>query len=403
MFSKYDKSYPYLIACSGGPDSMALLGMLLKDSFNIIIAHVNYKTRDESDAEEAMVKEFANKHNLKCYEDYFDHNYKGSFEDAARKFRYNFFAKIYEKENCKGLFVGHHKDDVLETYLLKKQRNVVNESYLINEKTIINKMNVYRPLIHNYYKNDLLNYCKNNNIPYGIDHTNFMDIHPRNVIRKKLESMDKDEVFANALKEEQVLKDTRKQVKEYLRYYPKYLTIHLKDKSDLFLMIFLHEYCDRRYKKFINKSVLLKLKEFIKSDKSNLYHLISNNYYLEKNYDVISYNYRKNEDFCYKFDKLTYCSTSHFKLTDNGLKMEGIYVTEDDFPIIIRNYKSDDKVKLKEGTKKVSRLFIDKKVPLLERKMVPVIVNKNDEVIFVYKIYRKYGYKYVKNNLFMIK
>ena len=57
MFSKYDKSYPYLIACSGGPDSMALLDMLLKDNFNIIIAHVNYKTRDESDAEEAMVKE----------------------------------------------------------------------------------------------------------------------------------------------------------------------------------------------------------------------------------------------------------------------------------------------------------------------------------------------------------
>ena len=131
--------------------------------------------------------------------------------------------------------------------------------------------------------------------------------------------------------------------------------------------------------------------------------MISNDYYLEKNYDVISYNYRKNEDFCYKYDKLTYCSTAHFKLTDKGLKMEGIYVSEDDFPIVIRNYKSDDKVKLKEGTKKVSRLFIDKKVPLLERKMVPVIINKDNEVIFVYKIYRKYGYKYVKNNLFMIK
>ena len=48
---------------------------------------------------------------------------------------------------------------------------------------------------------------------------------------------------------------------------------------------------------------MIKVKEFIKSDKSNLYHLISNDYYLEKNYDVISYNYRKNEDFCYKFTK----------------------------------------------------------------------------------------------------
>ena len=87
--------------------------------------------------------------------------------------------------------------------------------------------------------------------------------------------------------------------------------------------------------------------------------MISNDYYLEKNYDVISYNYRKNEDFCYKYDKLTYCSTAHFKLTDKGLKMEGIYVSEDDFPIVIRNYKSDDKVKLKEGTKNETACILD--------------------------------------------
>ena len=83
--------------------------------------------------------------------------------------------------------------------------------------------------------------------------------------------------------------------------------------------------------------------------------------------------------------------------------MEGIYVSEEDFPITIRNYKSDDKIKLKEGSKKINRLFIDKKVPLSERKMIPVIENKNNEIIYVYKLYRKYGFKYVKNNLFKIK
>ena len=42
------------------------------------------------------------------------------FESVARKFRYNFFAKIYNNEKASGLFVAHHKDDVIETYLLKK-------------------------------------------------------------------------------------------------------------------------------------------------------------------------------------------------------------------------------------------------------------------------------------------
>ena len=83
--------------------------------------------------------------------------------------------------------------------------------------------------------------------------------------------------------------------------------------------------------------------------------------------------------------------------------MHGIYVSEDDFPITIRNYKVDDKIQLKEGNKKVSRLFIDKKIPANERKMLPIIENKHNEIIFVYKLYRKYGLKYVKNNLFVVK
>ena len=83
--------------------------------------------------------------------------------------------------------------------------------------------------------------------------------------------------------------------------------------------------------------------------------------------------------------------------------MQGVYVSDDDFPLLIRNYKSTDKIILKNGTKKISRLFIDKKIPLLERKSIPIIENKNHEIIFVYKLYRKYELKYVKNNLFMLK
>ena len=403
MYLDYSLNDCYLIACSGGPDSMALLDMLIKEKYNVIVAHVNYKTREESDSEEQLVKEYCASHNIKCYVSYFDHNYKGSFEDAARKFRYAFFAEIYKKEKCSALFVAHHKDDVLETYLLKKQRNVVNESYLIKEVTYINNMKVVRPLVLKYYKEDLLNYCELNNISYGIDKTNFMDIHPRNVIRKQVATMDKEKLYKEALDAEEKLIETRKNVKEYIRYYPVYLTTYLKEKDDLWLSIFLYEKCDRKHKKYINKSILLKLKDFINSEKPNLIYNISDNYYLEKKYDQISFIYKNENEFSYVLEKLEFINTPYFKLTNNGLKMEGIYVSEEDFPITIRNYKSDDKIKLKEGSKKINRLFIDKKVPMSERKMIPVIENKNNEIIFVYKLYRKYGLKYVKNNLFMIK
>lgn len=403
MFENYDKNSKYLLACSGGPDSMALLNMLVKSNFNIIVAHVNYKTRKESDLEEQLVIKYCNEHNLKYFITYFDNIYKGSFEAAARKFRYSFFQKVYEKEKCSGLFVAHHKDDVIETYLLKKQRNVVNNSYLINQHTIINKMNVYRPLIFDFYKEDLLDYCHKNNILYGIDKTNFMDIYPRNKIRMKIANMDKQHIYNQALLEEEILIETRKKVKEYIKYYPIYLSKYLKEQNDLFLSIFLYEICEPKYKRYINKSKVLALKDFINSDKPNLYILIKKDYYLEKNYNQIALNHRKLEKFNYVLEKLEFFSTPYFSLTDNGLKMHGVFVSKTDFPITIRNYNNDDKIMLKEGSKKISRLFIDKKVPVLERYMVPVIENCNKEIIFVYNLYRKYGLKYVKNNLFMVK
>jgi tRNA(Ile)-lysidine synthase len=148
---------------------------------------------------------------------------------------------------------------------------------------------------------------------------------------------------------------------------------------------------------------VLKLKEFIKSNKPNLSHHISDDYYLQKSYNVISFKHYELNEFSYTLDKLEKFTTPYFKIVDSGLKMEGVYVSDEEFPITIRNYRPEDKVMLKEGSKKVSRLFIDKKIPMMERKMIPIIENKNHEIIFVYKIYRKYGLKYVKNNLFMIK
>lgn len=401
MIFNYDLNDTYLMACSGGPDSMALLDMLLKQNYKIIVAHVNYKTRKESDDEERLVKKYCKSHNIMCYVTYFNKSYRGSFEAIAREFRYDFFADLYEKYDCKGLFVAHHKDDLLETYLLKKQRNVVNESYLILKETIIKNMKVLRPLLYECDKEYLLNYCKNNDIPYGIDSSNFSSVHPRNVIRKNLVNANKEMLLKQALKDEEKLINTRNDVKDFIKFYPVYTISLLSEKDDLWLMIFLYELCEKNYKKYIVKSSLLTLKNYLKSDKSNLYYKIADDYYLEKNYQQIAFNHRNINSFSYVFDKLQYVATSNFKIVNSGLKMQGIYVSNDDFPITIRSYNNDDKITLKEGSKKVSRLFIDKKIPLLERSKIPVIENCHHEIIFVYKLYRKYGYKNVKNNLFL--
>ena len=83
-----------VVATSGGPDSMCLLSLLLKQknnkNLNLICAHVNHNLREESKAEAEMVKNFCTGNNI-TYEYYEIKEYNGNTEDYARKQRYRFF------------------------------------------------------------------------------------------------------------------------------------------------------------------------------------------------------------------------------------------------------------------------------------------------------------------------
>lgn len=402
MELSYDKSKKYLLACSGGPDSMALLDILRKNNFTFYVANVNYKTRKESDYEEMLVKEYCNKYDIPCFISiYKDNEEKKSFEVKAREFRYKFFKELYDKYHLDGVFVAHHKDDLIETYLLKKQRNVINESWIINEKSIVMDMLIIRPLL-NYYKEDLLKYCQENNLKYSIDYTNFLPIHSRNVIRENLKYQDKEKIYQEAINEEKKLKEKQLEVQKFIKYNKHYEGKILKEKDDVFLSIFLHSIINEKYKNKVNKGLLKKLKEFISSTKPNLLEHIDNNYYLLKEYDIISFKEIDKVEYSYIVNSFDLFETPYFKVVNSGQKMQGIYVTNEDFPLIIRNFKKDDKIKLKNGMKKVSRLFIDKKVPFCKRNLIPIIENKNHEIIFVYNLYRKYGLKDIQNNFFVI-
>ena len=82
--------------------------------------------------------------------------------------------------------------------------------------------------------------------------------------------------------------------------------------------------------------------------------------------------------------------------------MQGIYLTKEDFPIQIRSYKASYKIELKNGTKKISRLFIDKKVPKEDRIHVPVLENKDGKILLVSGFYRYFSLKLTQNNYFVI-
>src|SRR5207302_238159 len=115
----------YLVGVSGGRDSVALLHSLVERGYEqLIVCHLNHQLRGRSsDADARFVKKLADKYgvgfelgavNVRVLAK----KKKTSIETAARDARYSFFAKAAKRKRCHTIFLAHHADDLVETFLL---------------------------------------------------------------------------------------------------------------------------------------------------------------------------------------------------------------------------------------------------------------------------------------------
>ena len=95
--------------------------------------------------------------------------------------------------------------------------------------------------------------------------------------------------------------------------------------------------------------------------------------------------------------------TKIFSVSNIGKTIEGISVKDDEWPITIRNYQPGDSIQLRIGTKKVNRWFIDRKIPVYQRKVWPVVLNNKNKVIMVPGIGCDINHYTIKPNIFVIK
>ena len=184
-FTEVSKEKTFVLACSFGPDSMALFKMMLDAGLNFVVAHVNYRKRKESDFEEQSLREYCKKHN-KVIEvlDLKDHKYTKNFQAEARELRYKFFAEVAKKYNAEVVFTAHQLDDHLETYFMQKDRGYVSY-YGIKPFSEIFGVKVMRPLL-DHTKKDLEEFDIRNNVPFSIDVSNLSDNYTRNKIRHSI-------------------------------------------------------------------------------------------------------------------------------------------------------------------------------------------------------------------------
>lgn len=397
-----------IVACSGGPDSMALLSLVVRlkkeNGIKVIVAHINHNVRSESESEKDFVYDYCIQNNL-VFEYMKIDSYDGyNFENEARDRRYNFFDELVKKYDCKYVLTAHHGDDLMETILMRIVRGSTLKGYSGFSRVVNrNGYKIIRPLIH-MSKSELLVYDHNVGIEYVVDKTNFLDIHTRNRYRKY--------ILPDLKKEDINVHNKFYKFSSVLSEYDKYIENQVDNciNSVYYNNIL---YIDKFLKldKLIGVRVIYRLLEYYYkelitdiSDKhvSLIYNLILSsrpNSYLYLPHDVRgvkSYNEFKlisHDSICeYSIEFSDYVNLPNGKNiemvkktslnSNNVIRLNSADVV---LPLYVRSRKDGDRMFVKgmSGSKKIKDIFIDCKIPMCDRDVWPIVVDSAGSIVWI--------------------
>ncbi|WP_297336832.1 tRNA lysidine(34) synthetase TilS [Algoriphagus sp.] len=180
-----DAHKTYLLACSGGLDSMVLGELLLESGVNFEVAHMNFQLRGrESRGDEDFVATWAEKNSLKLHTqrvdaETFASQQKISIQMAARQLRYEWFEKLRQARNLSGIILAHHEDDQVETVFL----NLLRGTGLDGLQGMADRNGqLIRPLL-TFSREDLAAFAQEKKISWREDSSNQKTDYKRNKLR----------------------------------------------------------------------------------------------------------------------------------------------------------------------------------------------------------------------------
>ena len=175
----------YLVALSGGADSVCLFRMMLSLGYRVEAVHCNFRLRgEESDRDELFCESLCRDFDVKLHKVHFDTKeyavlHKVSIEMAARELRYTYFEQLRKSIDASGILVAHHRDDSIETVLLNLVRGTG-----IRGLEGIKPVNghIIRPLLC-LSREEILSYLHSCGQNYIVDSSNLIDDVKRNKLR----------------------------------------------------------------------------------------------------------------------------------------------------------------------------------------------------------------------------
>ena len=393
-----DKSDKLLLAVSGGADSMVMATLFYQSGFNIELAHCNFNLRgEESDEDQQFVEDFAQQKDIVIHCKSFDTEAVAkaqgiSIQQAARELRYAWFESLRKTTSCKWICTAHNKSDVAETMLINQLRGTGIEGL-----DGIPKVNgsVYRPLLA-FAGDEIRNFAKANAIAYRNDSSNASSKYVRNAIRlnvipelEKIEEHVIDRFAENAARVgeyNQLLDALIQQVsfhqvdsngtitipKNRLSTYPhQHLIVHkILDN---------HDFNRADLRQFIATS---DVGSSLDSGNGKLFNgrdawVFQQDRFILEEYDL-SEGKHTFGNWYFEVKRLT-MKPSEVSVSKNVAWIKGNANLSD---YKLRSWQPSDRIKPlgMTGSKLVSDVLTDAKVPVHQRKQYPVLANHNDVV-----------------------
>ena len=243
----FEKKPNIAVAVSGGPDSMCLIHLLKNwinlNRGNLVALIIDHQLRKESKEESHLIKKYLlkNKISTKIIKINKKLVIKKSMKEA-RENRYEKLIKYCNRKNIFHLFLAHHYNDNIETFLIRKLSGSNFEGLRgMRYKSIKNCIQILRPLLF-HTKKEILEFNLNNKIFYINDPSNLKTKYTRVAIRNFL---NKNKIFHKKIK---------KDFEKIEKYYPIYLQM-------------VYEIFNKIIIKINNKNILIESDRFFKQNK----------------------------------------------------------------------------------------------------------------------------------------
>ena len=418
----------FLLGVSGGSDSMCLANLFLKSGLKFGVIHINYSLRgSESEEDMNFVSTWAKNHGIECFVKVIDTPFilssqGGNLQQLARDFRYSFFEETRLKYHFDFICTAHHATDWLETVIF----NVLRGGFLHALIGIPTRNGaILRPLL-SFPKKEINDYLIQNDIPFRSDSSNNKLIYHRNLIRHEIiPALIKinPSLVSTFLKNKRVWSELIQIKNEFVAGESKKLVTHLSDNeflididglnASLAPVTFIHEILSPLG--FSSKMIyeIVEMKEKSVSIGSIFIHNDIKIIKLEKylrlikviESPLVTTEIEIPQNGMVEYAKGRSISIKHSRNIPENLNQgpEKIIVDGNKiiFPLYVRKWRYGDffyPINMNNQRKKIQDFLTDKKIDKLKKEEVHLLVDANNQIIWVIGLRQDNRYKIDSNS-----